>query len=142
MRNFKYIENYHLLFFDTMHSISDIIPASEEYLERASLYSDEQMKNCYYKALDDFNVAKNTLHKNAPFISEALYDQYSKMVELFPAQLDKYGRFYNFKVNGNTKFGEIVITAEDTEKTLEIHGDLMDISEKTREYLARLEVLS
>ena len=108
------------------------VPANEE--DRKKLEQDN-----YIAAKKAAVEAQNSLHANRAFISKELCEKYEEILKLATLQFDAYMRRYNLSYTREERQG---YNPEDFLRTKEIQ-DKWDVqTDRIRDYLANLEVVS
>lgn len=108
------------------------VPANEE--DRSKLEQEH-----YMTAQKATVEAQNSLHANRAFISKELCEKYEEILKLATLQLDAYMRRYNLSYTREERQG---YNPEDFLRTKEIQ-DKWDVqTDRIRDYLANLEVVS
>lgn len=124
-------------FFDLVRGVNSIIaygyhtvPADENDRKQ---YDDEN----YIKTRKLLVDAQDLLQKNAPFITESLYDSFDEILKLSRMQVSVIEERYNV---GNFFKDKGVPKTEDYQRTKEILDKHQALQKELRDYLAKLEV--
>lgn len=83
--------------------------------------------------------AQDSLHANKTFIPKELCEKYEEILKLAALQLDAYTRRFNYSYLPEEREG---YNAEDYERTKEIQDKWDEQTDRIRDYLANLEVIS
>lgn len=137
---FKIYRELSETFFDMVKHISIMIPSGIAYVPADEEAKKEYDENNYDNALKAVVKAQDTLNRNAPFISEELYNEYSEILSLCKQQLDVFNKRWNILYIASQDEKER-LSYEDYERTESINKMMKMLNNKIRKYISTLDVI-
>lgn len=125
-------------FFEMVKDISILIPSGLTSVPADPEKKKEYDKRIYKQATESTVKAQDILNGNIPFISEEIYDEYTKILELCKQQLNAFERRWNISYLSSHKEE---FTTEEYKRTDEINQKFLEVNNKIRRYIGKLDVL-
>ncbi len=114
-------------FFDLVREVKSVVPGEDAAAPAAEDASEKLEEKAFFEARDVFIKARDLLQKDAPFITEQLFDSFETILHLCEVQISV--------IQGRGK-----LKPEDHDRTKAILDKHSDLQKELRNYLSSLEI--